>query len=395
VKPGVLLILAPLLGACTTLAVKVDVLDPAYVATSTNESRLRTTASELAAGDHTEAERTFAQLVQDRRRLRASCLEEVAQFGEAMRPQFAANDLPRLEGNIRELRADITDPKLLAAFDAAINPVRQRLLAADAAVNAGASGAGATPLPADVVAALTQRRRIYDAEIEASLSLTSTCPALAVGGRVFSVSVAEVAPKTAALQQAMVQAVQKSVVGGGTLLSAQREAYYVVNADEHLWANRFNRAFGWGFGGGTDVVIKLNDTADFTVKGLVFDARSTADMVRKVGASAISLIASAYGAPVSIAAATADKPAGPKFGTDQVAASETAISVEQMRQQAYRDALLHLADNVLAEWDGLTSADTPTREAAATRVNAGFDAAKNAWQAGQSAGTPTGATPPK
>jgi len=241
-------------------------------------------------------------------------------------------------------------------------------------------------------------RVAYDIEIAGALDTSKACGTLALGDGTVTLS-ALPADAVAALdekQQTLVasaQAVFTSVVGGGTLLNAQREAYYVVNADEKLWANRYNRAYGRGYGGGTDVVIKLNDTADFTVKGLVFDARSTAEMVKKVGVSAIGLIASAYGAPVSITAGSNGAGTMTFSQTDKIGAADVSLAVGKKRDQAYRESLSRLADDILAEMPAL-KADA-TKDAAAARVMTVFTATKAVITAtaGAPAPAPKPATP--
>jgi hypothetical protein len=398
-----LLALAPLLASCTTLTVKVDVLDPSYVATSANESGMRAAAIKLAAGDHSEAERTFARIMQDRRTLWDSCHEKTARAGEIILQQLPAAKADAGKRDIAQIRSTATNPDALNTFNAAAGRYHTALFDADAAVHAESFGAAldpaqsATPLPADLVERLGTRRRAYDQTIQTALTSASRCSTESVAGVLITLDDAA-QQQVSDLQQTLTSSAQSaaysSLIGGGTLLTAQREAFYVVKADERLWANKFNKAYGVGVGGGTDVVIKLNDTADFTVKGLVFDARSTAEMVKKVGVSTIGLIASAYGAPTSIAAAGGSSDAGKvAFSqTDKVASADLDIAVEQTRQRAYQDALSRLASDVLAEWPVLTGGDDSKSGDAAKRVKTVYASAKDVVTAAD--GAPAPAAPP-
>jgi hypothetical protein len=173
---------------------------------------------------------------------------------------------------------------------------------------------------------------------------------------------------------------QQTLIGGGVLLHSRDEAYFVTSAPEIYWARNYNKALGQGETGSTDVVLKLNDTGDFTVKGFVFDVRSTADMVKKVGTSALSLIASAYGAPVSISKPAQAASATPVFDAAKpVQAAETTLAVENAREAAYEAGLRASADAILVIFDRLK---TGTDKAAKKAAKGVFDAHKNAWKAG-------------
>jgi hypothetical protein len=172
----------------------------------------------------------------------------------------------------------------------------------------------------------------------------------------------------------------RSVIGGGELLTGMGEAYFVTKAPDEYWAKSFNRALGNGFGGSTSVGIKLNETGDFSVKGFIFDGTSTAQMMKKVTVQAVSLLAAAYGAPVGINPAAANQPASANFTANaNLANAEVELIAAKAEAAAYSAFLFRLADAVLANAGQLKSIDEPARKAAKDIIKASFDAQKAVW----------------
>lgn len=140
----------------------------------------------------------------------------------------------------------------------------------------------------------------------------------------------------------------------GATLALSEIAYAAVNAPEDRWAHRFNIAEGIGTGGSTDVVIKLNSTADFSVKGMVFDARATAVATRKLTISAVQLLSAGAGMPIKTDLPTSsetDPQGSPEQKTldinDQITTLKAELAVSEANDRNRRAALKRIAFSVI------------------------------------------------
>lgn len=129
----------------------------------------------------------------------------------------------------------------------------------------------------------------------------------------------------------------------GNTLALTDLAHAANAAPDHLWEEEYNIAEGFGAGGSTDMVIKLNGTADFSVKGLVFDARATATAARKITTSSIQLLASGAGMPIqadaSDGAAGGDQQSKILDANDELLSAKASIAASE-RNKIMRDAAL-------------------------------------------------------
>lgn len=158
------------------------------------------------------------------------------------------------------------------------------------------------------------------------------------------------------------QAARKSGYLGaeGQTLVLDEIAFAASKADKTHWSRRMNRAKGNGLFGSTDVVLKLESTGDFSVKGLVFDARSTALAARKATLSTLQILAAGSGLQFS---ADGDKSNGD--GKAQQAANEASrtlasakakLAADELATQHYRAALLRIAAATIAAADNVQAA---------------------------------------
>lgn len=399
------LLLASLLGlpGCASLKVDVDVVDPAFAQSAATEAGLRLDLAAVLQSPHAQADAAADRIYRPYADFQHACLEE--RIGVLKKAAEATPPDPLAAVNIANLRvsqgsegqADIARARA-ASVDA--------MEKADDAVTAAAritdppSAAGGDigrPLSDAVRAALLRRRDVYADEAakvkgyigaqtrRCSEELRKYTTSGAAKPAPVVDAAAEAAEAIAKQGNSSVERVQtaseQSVVGGGLLLNQMVEAYFITSADESHWAPRYNRAFGRGFGGSTSIALKMNDTADFSVKGFVFDGRSTAELVKKVGTSALTIIASASGAPPGLLKAPAPaggETAAPAATPDDplVSDSETQIAAAQARQLAYDATLFRLADSIMTSWDTLTQGGPGAKDA----VQAGFDAYKDTWK---------------
>lgn len=148
-------------------------------------------------------------------------------------------------------------------------------------------------------------------------------------------------PKVVASQQAITRKAT-SVLGSNALtLSTSPYAYLVSSADKCNWQPNFNQAFGSGVMGNLDIAIILNETADFSVKGMRFDASKVAEVAAKVTSQALHLAVQMTGvAPVSAPSPTPEQ-------QPSALAQSTAALVTAQQQEAVRDTLLQTRTRAL------------------------------------------------
>ena len=140
-------------------------------------------------------------------------------------------------------------------------------------------------------------------------------------------------------------------------------AFAAANADDRHWKKDYNIASGSGLWGSTDTVIKLNDTADFSVKGLVFDARATAIMARKLTVSSLQLLASGSGVPVRLPD-TKDENGNTVDGVvldanDTILKAKSEIQAQEIRATNYRAALKRVAYSTLSTANRIDDSPPP------------------------------------
>ena len=158
-----------------------------------------------------------------------------------------------------------------------------------------------------------------------------------------------------------VSAASRSIIGDGSL-AATEFAYVVANAPPEMWELEFNRAFADTRFGSADMVIKLNSTADFSVKGLSFDASKVALVASKVLTQTVLVGAQVAGAPVTTASSgtTSGGDALSKSSSD-LAAAEVVLATREASTAAQKSAIRSLARSLLAATSQLAGAPLATR----------------------------------
>lgn len=390
-----------LLSACASMSVQVDVMNPTYAKATATEAGLRLEANQLASGSHQQADDFVTQTWGEYERFRLQCIDELLVAAQKIQP--AADKVSDYNDYLNDLRRLPASGR--TSMEGAREAARRRLHRQDGLLlteiqkshpdEVGLDHLG-EPIAGNLKAALLERRRVFAAEADevrswiegqrrecqaavgAALNLASNPPAAAT---------AEAGQTAKKIDQQAVESKNQveqikiaSVVGSGVLLNDKLEAFYVTRAGEEYWSRRYNRAFGNGFFGSTSVAIKMNDTADFSIKGFVFDGRSTAEMVRKVGVQSVALIAASYGAPINLgkpAGSTSTSPTS--FDTsDLVSDMQVATEKARAEEAAFRATLFRVADSVIANWEPLVKDGS----AISRDIVAGtFNAYKNSWKA--------------
>ncbi len=189
---------------------------------------------------------------------------------------------------------------------------------------------------------------------------------------------AEAPESKAATRQAVVTlaSAQRSITQD-TAIADTAFAYVVASAPEPLWSRDFNEAYASGVFGNFDIVIRLNSTADFSVKGMQFDATKVAQVASKVATQSLLLGAQLAGVPVATATS------GTSTGGDALSrtssdlmSTQAALARREAFANAQRDAARAAARAILAsapalEADALKdkNASDPARVAVHQTVN--------------------------
>jgi hypothetical protein len=165
----------------------------------------------------------------------------------------------------------------------------------------------------------------------------------------------------------------RSILGSnGATLSASPYAYLISSAPENEWQLNFNRAEGRGSMGNLDVAIILNETADFSVKGMRFDANKIAEVASKLTSQALHMAVQIAGGPaIGVAAPAGTQPSALTQSTAALAAAQQQMAVREALRQSRQRALYDLADTLIANY-GLV--DTSNLATTAASIRARLDA---------------------
>jgi hypothetical protein len=372
------------LAACGNLNVSVDVLNPDHVRQEVSEGQLRDLYREIAAGkpddvansvdrgfrpfkqkvgEYTNAMRVLAAKLPERKvaiERSAEALDQgVATGGDyALRASSNAQLMERLAQDIRveganvsfngvgaipqPLRDKLVDftkqSKALATEEILTLRATQRAidsLAREAAKERGAKVAEAksATVPVATSASAVQQQESVAASIEAA-------------------TLAAVAPQVNSVKQAAqsAQAAATPTFITGTSIATTQYAYSVANAPENLWHKDFNRAYASGTFGSVDMVIRLNETADFSVKGMLFDASKVAQVASKVVTQSVLLGAQIAGVPVRTASGSPTQSGGDALNSSSasLATNDAAIAVRQAQIDAQRRAIRSLSQTMMS-----------------------------------------------
>lgn len=345
---------AALLSGCGQLTVRVDVLNPNYVQSEMAELRLHKLYREISAAQAGEfaarVDRNFAIYQREVTKL-AKLYEDVSKklpdpqgtglkavadgltSAVSVRSGVVVSDAARhgskmeeLAQGIRTLGADLkwSDRSLLPT------EMREKLVAFEAE---------------DKSLEVKQLREVR-ALVSGAAKVTALTPSTVSAAPI----AAALAPELKAVtdQAAVVASVaQRSIIGDGSL-AATEFAYVVANAPENLWVGNFNRAFASGTFGNSDIVIRLNSTADFSIKGMLFDATKVAQVASKLVTQAVLISAQMSGVPVS-SSSTGTQTGGDALSKASVdlGTADAAIAKRQALAASQRDAVRAMARTIV------------------------------------------------
>ena len=79
---------------------------------------------------------------------------------------------------------------------------------------------------------------------------------------------------------------------------ADSKASLIINAPSHAWRGLYNETYGLGSFGNTDIAVKMEGLADFTLKGVRVDSTKVTQATMAGITTAVKVVASAYGVPL-------------------------------------------------------------------------------------------------
>ncbi|WP_203292672.1 hypothetical protein [Maricaulis parjimensis] len=168
----------------------------------------------------------------------------------------------------------------------------------------------------------------------------------------------------------------RSIIGDGSLVGSGY-AYAVRSVPAEHWQDNFNQAYGGGFMGNTDIVIRLNSQGDFSVKGLTFDPSTVASVASRVSTQAVLLGAQIAGVPAQSSGSGSHHLA--QANSALADAEETRLTREAM-SAGRRRALLEMGMAILSEEDAISASGAgadESRDRADASIRAQFDAWEN------------------
>ncbi|MBX3635954.1 MAG: hypothetical protein KF683_11310 [Rubrivivax sp.] len=371
-----LLLLAGTFAGCGSLQVRVDVLDPGHVRDAMVEESQRKLYREVVAAEPGEFERRVDRKQADYRRAAGQLVDQMVAAAAALPAGPRA-----LVGAVAQAwRDEVASGQIVRRADALKGDLESRAqqireLGARLAVDRR------QPLPAevrDLLASLeADDKRLSQLQQADLRDLTANLRGVAPAGSAAAAAIADGGALAPRVDVAAAVARRSILQGGG--LAGTEFAYIVARADEGLWAPDFNRAYASGTFGNVDIVIRLNETADFSVKGMMFDASKVAQVASKVLTQSVLIGAQLAGVPLTSASS------GTQSGGDalskssaDLAAAEAVLARREAALRAQRDAMRVAARAILGSAPALAEpalADKRSDDEARKAVHDAVDAA--------------------
>lgn len=344
-----------LLAGCGQLEVKVDVLDREYVRAEAAEESLRHAYRQIVSASAGEIAAALDRKLGDFQREALKLIETYDKMAEAL-PNEPKEALKEINRATRRSVADGIVPDTARRKSSELERSAQDIRTHPAAQAWNGRGAIPVQLRQKLVAFTAalkdydvdfnlQRRSLEDngrrirrfASADATAPASSSAPARAS-------PVAEAVDAQEAVVKAVVE--QRHIIDG-LGLSDTEFAFLVANAPPNLWKPNYNRAFGSGTFGNVDVVIRMNSTADFSVKGMRFDATTVAAVASKVLTQSVLLGAQIAGVPVSTAATGSGGGEALSRSSAELARVDASLAAHAASNEAQRTALRSLARTIL------------------------------------------------
>ena len=368
--------LAATLAGCGQLRVAVDVLDPEYVRDQVVDEGLRKLYRQVVtaqSGDFAAAnDRRFKNYQREVEQLAKCFVNQAKSFAPA-----TAEVAAEIAGGWRLAVASGSIPADAHRQGTAL----ERQAQAIRELSAAGAWSGRGPVPQDVAELLRafqveeKKLQVVQArdarEIRSSMLKRVAGSPAAEPATATDCGSAPTAAAVAAQATVVIQAAQRSIIQGSEIATTEY-AYAVASAPESLWKTNYNQAFGSGTFGNVDVVIRMNSTADFSVKGMRFDASTVAQVASKVMTQALLIGAQMSGVPVATASTGTSSGGGDALSKSSadLAALDSALARRDALSAAQRDSIRAAARTLLSA--------TPQLESGALKDKPKGDTARDA-----------------
>lgn len=389
-------LLAAALPGCGNLMVSVDVLDPQYVKAEIADDSLRKAHREII---HAQPGDLRAKLDKNFKAYQAAVIDLANSYerhAASLPDPDSTRSLTQAAQSHKIAISSGSIPAEVTKQGGLIEGLAQGIREASAA--AKWSGLGPIPTaPRSMLADfLSQQKKIVVAQESdvlelqrdvAKIKAAAAATAKANGAASSVVTAAATTPKEVETkQQTALGAARRSIIEGAELSNTEY-AYVVAQADPGLWKS-YNVATGSGTFGDVDVVIRMNSTADFSVKGMRFDASTVAQVASKVLTQSVVLGAQMAGVPVSntsVGAGTGSKDGGEALASASANLNtlEQTLATREALIDARKTAARVLARSLLGVVPQMKSAglaskgkDDPDRAALHQSIRSTLDALK-------------------
>jgi len=359
---------------CGSLGVAVDVLDPGHVQQEMSDEGLRKLYREISV---TQAE-AFANRVD--RQFNTFKQQVLLVTNEMMKlaPKLPTAEKQAIDASAKAANDGVNDGGIYRVEASKAGDKLERLAQDVRDAGARVGYVRSVPIPPDLreklVAFQAEDRRLRVVKVRAVRNLKAAAenaarsatkpadgsPAAVAAATAKTVALAPALNAVATQADTGVNAIQRSIIQDGSL-AATEYAYVVASAPEGAWKRDFNRAFASGTLGNVDMVIRLNSTADFSVKGLLFDASKVAQVASKVLTQSVLLGAQMAGVPIRTAspagtAGTANANGGEALSQSSVelGTAEATLEKRQALEASQRNAIRSLARSMIAVTPALT-----------------------------------------
>ena len=162
---------------------------------------------------------------------------------------------------------------------------------------------------------------------------------------------------------------------GNSNITHDAIAYVVSSAPKDAWSDIFDRSYGSGRLGRMDLAIKMETRGVFTIKGVSFDPSAVARAASKALSQGVILAAQMAGVPLKSGTFSGDGAAlATASGTLTTADDQTAIAEAKVADK--KNALLELAQQILAQRESLENGDADRIKAAMAAIEAKLAATK-------------------
>jgi hypothetical protein len=375
-----LLAVGCLVAGCGSLRVEVSVLDPRVVEREDDRLVARQRLPFALSESQASLRRDVATLQSSHFAIYAALSKAYAK--EATGPKDSAA-LASIAGGLQDQFSQTIGPEYerLATELVALN-AQIRVLDDEVAkeTDSGKKSAGSSTSAARLALRLRQydaaKQQVQSVLVDDTVSLKSAEKRLASRlKKPLSAAAADTVKKA----EEAAFAAARSILAGRKLVRDSPYLHAIAGADENFWARRYNDVFGGGRLGNMDVAIKLDDTGDFSLKGLTFDPSDVARAVAKAGTQTLLLTAQVLGVPVTRTGAEVSGQPGAALAKSSHELAEAERTARQAENTAAaRDAALRIVAGTIvdtrAEWS--SGASDATRAGAIAALHKIYEAQK-------------------